>query len=421
MASRGLLWTDVSPAAVPCQRLPGWSTASPLPPSILSPPTSPFLVPAASGVSVMGTGCGGISAPSSPPQASPPQRCRTGTHRSTEHPARPGWCRAASGGGRAAGPSSRVPRWRSKPQEQRDASRTEQAQAASAPLAAAPRDVAARQHSDHPSINGQSCAPSLVLAKEGTSGAAELSRAGARSRLGAESSGCALAQPGAAPTASLGGWLRALFLSPWQSPHSLSTCHVLRPRASSSEVSRLCWAPRPHPLPMGRGCQGPSPAPSHHDLHTLPPLARQTQPGLWSLWFLPAVLLHHPTAPALQDLPHPWGTRLGWPRGFRRRSRACLVWERGWALPEDRQVRTQRTDQPRSSHNLLTLPFCPPFLRSSLLLRLRVPPSPCNVPDPLLHPNQLPSPGCPSLPESPLVGLRRGFLLPFPYPPAEEL
>lgn len=67
------------------------------------------------------------------------------------------------------GQAPHSPTWRSKLREQHDASRTKQAQAASAPPATAPGDGAARagrQYGDHSSIKRQSCAPSFVLALE---------------------------------------------------------------------------------------------------------------------------------------------------------------------------------------------------------------------------------------------------------------
>lgn len=214
----------------------------PLPPSTLSPPTSPFLVPTANGVSMTGMGCSGMSAPSPPPHTPPSQHCRTGTYHSAEHLARPGWCRATSGGGCVAGPSTRIHRWRSKPQEQCDTSRTNQAQAVSAPRAVAPRDLATRQHSDHPLINRQTCAPSCVLAKEGTNSTTELSQAGAGSRLGAgRAAAVHWSRPGLHPQQAWGGGsghcsrgAAGTHSPPLGRVHTLCPlCHLLRTRASS--------------------------------------------------------------------------------------------------------------------------------------------------------------------------------------------
>ena len=96
----------------------------------------------------------------------------------------------------------RVPRWRSKLQEQHDPGRTEQAEAASAPPAVRLGDGTARagrQHGDHSSINRQSHAPSLVLAMEAMNGAGKLCKAsGGEQAWSRESAGRALSQPGAA-------------------------------------------------------------------------------------------------------------------------------------------------------------------------------------------------------------------------------
>lgn len=226
----------------------------------------------------------------------------------------------------------RVPQMEEQLREQRDASRTQQAQAASAPPAAAPRGGTARGYGDHSSIKRQSCAPSLVLAADATNGPVQLCKASggnqARSR---ESPGRAPSQPGVASPqhaqgVSLGG---CGDLSPLcQSPHSLSPLSPPEGQGFLLESAQATLGISPRPAPTGAGMtralSGPLPTHSSTTCCLLP--ACPSVPGRQAGSPPPPPPSHHSHANSRTSPTGGIRGRHGWPRGFRGRTRAHLVW-----------------------------------------------------------------------------------------------